>query len=82
MASVYRELTDPEHAWGKGGMEEGGGEEDAWAVETTAAEPEPEPAVVAAFSDPAPAAPLSSGPVSTEGERAFGWENPPSDFAI
>jgi hypothetical protein len=66
----YRELTDPEHAWGKGGVEEGGGEEDAWAVETTAAEPEP--AVVAAFSDPAPAAaPLSSGPVSTEGERAF-----------
>jgi hypothetical protein len=65
-----RELTDPEHAWGKGGAEEGEGEEDAWAVETTAAEPEPEPAV-AAFSDPAPAAaPLSSGPVSTEGEKS------------
>ncbi len=79
----YRELTDPEHAWGKGGAEEEGGEEDAWAVETTAVEPgEPEPAV-AAFSDPAPAAaPLSSGPVSTEGERAFGWENPQSDFAV
>ncbi len=76
----YRELTDPEHAWGKGGAEEEG-EEDAWAVETAAAEPEP--AVAAAFSDPAPAAaPLSSGPVSTEGERAFGWENPQSDFAV
>ncbi len=71
MLAVYRELTDPEHAWGKGGAEEEGGDEDAWAVETTAAEPEPEPAVAAAFSDPAPAAaPLSSGPVSTEGERA------------
>ena len=59
-----RELTDPEHAWGKGagGEEE---EEDAWAVDTTAAQQEePEQAT---FADSAAVAPPDA--VSTAGER-------------
>ncbi len=62
-----RELTDPEHAWGKGGAEEEE-EADVWAAELPAQETAvPEPAAQPFVDEPTAAAAPPDAAVSTAG---------------